>query len=217
MLSFNGKRLSILGDSLSTYKGISNDASANTSIGYNHYFYCEPFPLSGTYFMRVLKEFNMVLCVNNSFSGGNLSGQNDPTSGLNRAHQLADNCGNKPDLIIVFIGINDLGRRVDPDIFATDYFKTLKIIKENYPNALVCCVNLPDRDIYLKDMAVIFNNAISDAVNSMGDNFFTVDLFNSRLNNDFYYNNTVDGLHLDEDGAKIVAQIIIDKLKDINL
>jgi lysophospholipase L1-like esterase len=41
-----------------------------------------------------------------------------------------------------------------------------------------------------------------------GDNFFIADLFNSRLNNDFYYNNTLDGLHPDEDGMHIIAEVI---------
>ena len=47
----------------------------------------------------------------------------------------------------------------------------------------------------------------------MGKNFFIADLFGSRLNGDFYYNNTIDGLHPDEDGMRIIAEIIEEAIK----
>ena len=84
-----GKRMSILGDSVSTYKGASNDASANFSTSYNPYFYRLPFPLEKTYWSLILDKFGMSLCVNNSWSGGNLSGIDDESSGVNRASQLS--------------------------------------------------------------------------------------------------------------------------------
>ena len=40
--------------------------------------------------------------------------------------------------------------------------------------------------------------------------FFVANLFNIRLNNDFYYMNTHDGLHPDEEGMKIIAEVVID-------
>ena len=43
-----GKKLSILGDSISTYKGVSNDKNANSTIGGNAYFYRPIFELSDT-------------------------------------------------------------------------------------------------------------------------------------------------------------------------
>ena len=208
-----GKRVSILGDSISTYKNVSNNADANITTFVNPYKYSDPFPLEKTYWMRVIKTFGMTLCVNNSWSGGNLSGKDNESSGMNRAHQLADNNGEKPDFIILFMGTNDLGRGVDPKIFESDYRATLSIIKENYPNAIVCCINLPDRDIFLKQRAEIFNQIIESAVNDAGDNFFIADLYRSRLNNDFYYMNTTDGIHPDEDGMRIIAEIVIESVK----
>lgn len=208
-----GIKLSILGDSISTYKGVSNDACANSTIYINPYYYKEPFPLEKTYWMRIIKSLDLTLCVNNSWSGGNLSGKDDPSSGVNRANHLSDARGDAPDLIIVFMGINDLGRRVDSAIFATDYERTLLTIKERLPHAAVCCVNLPDRDIMIKPRTEVFNRAIEAAVEAAGENFFIADLFNSRLNNDFYYMNTLDGLHPDEDGMKIIAEVIEESIK----
>ena len=202
------KRISILGDSISTYRGASNDITANASLSANPYFYKEPFPIEKTYWMRLIDSLGLELCVNNSWSGGNLSGENDESAGVNRVKCLSRDSGEKPNLIIVFMGLNDLGRGVDVATFASDYEKTLEIIKKMHPEADVCCVNLPDRDIMLKKRAQAFNEAIDKAVLDAGEKFFVADLFHSRLNNDFYYMNTVDGLHPDEDGMKIIAEVI---------
>lgn len=203
-----GKRLSILGDSISTYQGVSDDPSIHETIKYNPYFYRKSFPVEKTYWYQLLNTFGLSLCVNNSWSGGNLSGGDDPTSGVNRVNHLSNNNGEAPDVIIVFMGINDLGRRVSPDVFYSDYERTLASIKNNYPHAMVCCVNLPDRDILMKKQTAVFNQIIEDAVKKAGENFIIADLFHSRLNNDFYYINTVDGLHPDEDGMRIIAEVI---------
>ena len=108
-----GKKISILGDSVSTYVGISNDSGANSSLVYNKYFYKPPFPLEKTYWQILMREFSLELCVNNSYSGANMSGDEDFSSGLSRAANLSRDSGEKPDIIIVFMGINDLGRGVD--------------------------------------------------------------------------------------------------------
>lgn len=203
-----GKRMSILGDSLSTYLGVSNDKNANKRLLFNPSFYKPPFPVEKTYWHLLLEKFHMELCVNNSYSGGNLSGRGDEDAGVNRAAHLSREDGTSPDLILVLMGLNDLGRQVDAEVFAADYRDTLCTLKKKYPEALVCCVNLPDRDIYLKQRAEVFNAAIAAAVAAAGENFFLADLFHSRLNNDTYYMNTVDGLHLDEDGMRILAEVI---------
>jgi lysophospholipase L1-like esterase len=207
-----GKKISILGDSISTYQAVSNDPSINPSLLYNPVYYKKPFPLERTYWMQLIDRLGMTLCVNNSWSGGNLSGKDDPTSGMNRATQLSRDSGEKPDFILLFMGMNDLGRGIHPDVFLKSYSETLSIFKELYPDATVCCVNLPDRDVYLKPRCEIFNKIIESAVKDAGDKFFIADLYHSRLNNDFYYMNTTDGLHPDEDGMRIIAEIIIESI-----
>ena len=210
----NGKRISILGDSISTYQGVSNDATINSTLFANPCYYGGAFPLEKTYWMQLINNLGLTLCVNNSWSGGNLSGINDETSGINRVHQLSRDSGEIPDLVIVFMGMNDLGRGVDVTVFEEDYTRTLNIIKEAFPLAKVCCVNLPDRDIFLKKRAELFNAAIRNAVKEAGENFFIADLFKSRLNGDFYYMNTTDGLHPDEDGMRIIAEVVEETIKN---
>ena len=203
-----GKRISILGDSISTYKGVSDDGAVCSTIKYNATFYKAPFPLEKTYWKRVIDDLGLTLCVNNSWSGGNLSGREDPDSGVSRAAYLSRDDGTSPDIIIVFMGINDLGRRIDPAVFFADYTEALATIKREHPSASVCCVNLPDRDIFMKKQTEVYNELIARAAKAAGAGFFVADLFNSPLNNDFYYDNTIDGLHPDEDGMKYIAEVI---------
>lgn len=211
-MTLEGKKLSILGDSVSTYKGISDDASANSTLIYNPYFYREPMPPEKTYWWLVMERLGLTLCVNNSFSGGKLSGRNDPDSGVNRASRLSRDDGAEPDIIIIFMGMNDLGMRVDISTFSTDYERTLQTVRERHPGAAVCCVELPDRDVIMKKRTEQFNGAIEAAVKSAGDGFFVADLFHSPLNNDCYHMNTLDGLHPDEDGMRMIADVVTDAI-----
>ena len=203
------KKLSVLGDSVSTYYGMSNSKEACSSTQYNpSRYFKRHFPVENTYWYIIMEKYGLSLCVNNSWSGGNLSGRDNPDSGVCRAAHLSRDNGEMPDFIIVFMGLNDLGRNVDPEVFGRDYEYALLTIKERYPQATVCCVNLPDRDIALKSRAIIFNEAIENAAKTAGDNFFVADLFNSKLNNDTFYNNTIDGLHPDQDGMRMIAEVI---------
>ena len=63
---------------------------------------------------------------------------------------------------------------------------------------------------YFKPRCEVFNSAIEKAAGEMG--FAVADLFHSRLSNDTYYFNTVDGLHPDEDGMRIIAEVIGDAI-----
>ena len=205
--------LSILGDSISTYAWVSNDEKARFSTFGNPYFYKDPFPLEKTYFMRVMDAFGMSLCVNNSWSGGTLSGE-FAFSGCNRARALARDDGTMPDLIIVFMGMNDLGRNVPLEKFSKAYKKTLLTLAQCYPTADVLCVTLPDRAPYVHERTLQYNREITRYVKAMGARFFLCDLFHSPLKNDDYYNNTVDGLHPDEDGMRIIADRMIDAINE---
>ena len=199
--------VSVLGDSISTYQGISNDEEAHPSLAGNPYFYREPFPLRKTYWMRLLRSLGLTLCVNNAWSGGNLSGREDETAGVNRARALSRTDGTNPDLVIVFMGINDLGRNLPAEQFRRDYEYTLALLRAQYPKAYLCCINLPDRDPVLSRRAECFNRIIDEAAEKTGERCFVADLFRSPLRFDTYYLNTLDGLHPDMDGMRMIADV----------
>ncbi len=77
---YKGKQLSVMGDSISTFKGISNSASYNKTLTPNHTYYHSESSIPKwqyTYWGRVIGYLDMKLCVNNSWSGGDVYGSSN--------------------------------------------------------------------------------------------------------------------------------------------
>ena len=107
---YRGLDLSVFGDSISTYEGISNNTKYNATIANNQVWYNADaisesllYDHTYTYWGRMTKELNMHLCVNNSWSGDSLGSKRY----LTRAKQLHSEAGYTPDVIVVYFGIND--------------------------------------------------------------------------------------------------------------
>ncbi len=188
------KKISILGDSISTYYGYSNEGLYNGTLVSNAVFYYPMFPMTvdKTYWMRIIDEFSLTLCVNNSWSGSYLTkrapnvGKDDGallSPGVERVKYLSDQNGVSPDIILVFMGINDLGAGVKANTFKTAYGEVLKSASELYPNADVFCVGMPYRG-YLNEETEEYNAAIKDAVRSAGNRFVYADIFYGALSVD---------------------------------
>ena len=114
---FSGKTFSILGDSISTFAGVSNNTSFNSTIGNNELYYTEgrqDVYLEDTWWQQVMDALDMNLCVNNSWSGSTVF---YPRKGVgsegyvSRCVQLHSDQNPEspadPDVIAVFLGTND--------------------------------------------------------------------------------------------------------------
>ena len=129
----DGKYISVLGDSISTFNGYSNDSKVNSTIGGNgpRYnvgaadtkpgSYCLLESVNDTWWMHFANRSGMNLLVNNSWAGSQVFGGKTsdgrviPAAYLDRCVNLHDNTlennpGNTPvypDVIFVYLGIND--------------------------------------------------------------------------------------------------------------
>ncbi len=150
---FTRKRLSILGDSISTYDGY-----VPTGTGYASYYHgnnCGVSSVDETWWKRLLDNTGMILCKNNSVSGSCMStaARQDRVSGCmaERTGGLSDGTNN-PDIVIVYMGMNDFLNAVDigdydgngaipadMTVFRNAYATALLAIMNNYPNAKVYC------------------------------------------------------------------------------
>ena len=107
-----GKTISILGDSISTYTGVSNDANANASLAGGAIYYTpgkQGVYQADTWWQQVIDSLDMELCVNNSWSGSAVLPTRSGTAGgyRDRCVQLHNAAGEEPDIIAVFLGTND--------------------------------------------------------------------------------------------------------------
>ena len=167
--------LSILGDSISTYTGVSNDPNANSTLKGGAIYYN-----AGTlgvyqndiWWQQAVDQRDLKLLVNNSWSGSCVFKERSGTIGayLDRCVQLHSNAGEEPDLIAVYLGTNDfwtfpdaLGtagaidydsliveddQRVNyavPTTTCEAYAIMLHKMKQRYPDAEVYCFTLLPR------------------------------------------------------------------------
>ncbi len=111
-----GKTFSILGDSISTFYGISNNPNYNATLKSGAIFYPRSdfdVAVEDTWWSQSARFFGMEMLLNNSWSGSCLMNRRYGTDGayINRCVQLhpdnGENAFKAPDIIAYFIGTND--------------------------------------------------------------------------------------------------------------
>ena len=217
---FSGLKLSVIGDSISSYEGVSNNktynplylSTAEATFGtyygnttHSDYDTYAEVTRKDTWWQQVADTLDMQLLVNNSWSGSFIV--KDPALGNNTEYGVAaykDRCvnlhigENKPDMIAVFLGTNDIGNytttkigsKADIDTasernalytnvgkFSTPstsiaaYYIMLSRMVDTYPKAEIYCM-LPT--IWQDDMA----SGYTDALNTFNEGVrYLVDYF----------------------------------------
>ena len=172
-----GKKLGIIGDSISTYSGY-------IPSGYQTFYPRNTVTsVENTWWKQLLNETGMELCVNASWSGSTISGDTSRTDGYvgcsdARVNALTKQNGDIPDIIICFMGINDFGKNngiscgvyegktsvsTDTNIteITTAYGVLLKKLQVKYPNARIfVCRILPEQ--FASEMSGSFANGFPD-------------------------------------------------------
>ena len=154
-----GKNISILGDSLSTFAGYSNDSTnTNLMIGDNISTYgvgitgIDVTSVDQTWWKQTADMTGMNVLVNNSSSGSMVTEDKDcdgttSKSGLTRCEYLdantGDNSGTTPDIIAVNMGINDMLNGVGVATFKDNYTLMIQKIKAKYKDAKIFVFTLP--------------------------------------------------------------------------
>ncbi len=112
--AYSGKYISVMGDSISTFNGISTDASLGLGDNPTYSKYTlggAVYDYTKTYWGKLADETDMELCVINSWGAGMVYGRSkyDGKDGmLLRSYNLAKG-GKAPDFILLNYGINDMG------------------------------------------------------------------------------------------------------------
>lgn len=236
-ITFEGFGLSILGDSISTYDGYIPEGFA--------VFY----PLGGvvtdvsqTWWMRLLEDTGMELCSNDSSSGSTCVGDSlsldDPKYGCSgyRISLIAGKQGKMPDVIIVYMGTNDLligvplgdndgTKLVDEGMvenFSDAYTLILDGLESNYPAAQIyCCTLAPVGDWGTDSPFVIFTNYLgltaedySKRIQIIADNrgIPVIDLYHCGVEIDNLHEMTTDGVHMTPAGMECVERAVLSSM-----
>ena len=185
----NGKTISILGDSLSTFAGYSNtidtDNISTYGVGITG---IDVTDVNQTWWKQAADEMGMSVLVNNSSSGSMVGVDNDcdgatSKSGISRCEHLDNNDGITPDIIAVYMGINDLLMKdsnatnsYDATQFKTYYTTMITTIKAKYTSAEIAVFTLPNvlnetkgtNTFVDATLLTDFNNAIKEVATEQG-------------------------------------------------
>ncbi|MDE7132189.1 MAG: SGNH/GDSL hydrolase family protein [Lachnospiraceae bacterium] len=233
-VSLEGLGISILGDSISTYDGWIPE-------GFNVFY-----PLDGeltdvsqTWWKSLIDDTGMELCANNSSSGSTCSGDSlsidDPMFGCSdgRLSFLAGSQGRLPDVIVIYMGTNDLLKGVpigdndgtklveegNVENFSDAYCLMLDKLASYYPTAQIfCCTLAPVGDWGTDQPFVIFENHLgltaeeySNQIKVIADSkgATVIDLYHCGITIDNLAEMTTDGVHLTLVGMECVKEKVL--------
>ena len=214
-VNLSGKYISVLGDSISTYDGYSNDCvNGNSTIGNNAVYY--PLSYGGmtvddTWWKQLIARANANLLVNNSWScstvtGGVISSGNGARA-KNLHCDIGNNAGRTPDIIIVYLGINDFDAGISIEQFSAEYCGMIGEMSEAYPEAQIYCLNLPYRAGADSERLTEFNNSISVCCERY--DYRLVDVYANTWTQINYERYLIDGLHPNSLGMDLITNELI--------
>ena len=241
-----GMYVSLLGDSISTYLGVSNDTDRNTHTagnvaGYRDggYYTNDVTSVDLTWWMQSINAFDMKLLVNHASGSGRLL--TTPSNGTLPAYydekclNLHDNSGNnagmEPDIIAVYIGVNDgSGQKpagslaeidfseliqgtsetgyqyATPITMAEGYAVMLHKMQNRYPEAEIFLFTIPRFNAPVPE----YRSVIKEIAAYFGVR--VVDLYDSVLTQSGYSKYFFDGVHPNAEGMKVIAGLFQEEL-----
>ena len=210
-----GKYISVLGDSISTYDGYSNDCvNGNSTLGNNAVYY--PLSYGGmtvddTWWTQLIARANAHLLVNNSWSGSTVTGGIISSGNGARAKNLhcdiGNNAGRSPDIIIVYLGINDFDAGISIEQFSAEYCDMIGEMSEAYSEAQIYCLNLPYRSGADSERLAEFNNSILACCERYDCRL--VDVYANTWTQINYGRYLIDGLHPNSLGMDLITNELI--------
>lgn len=138
-MEYTGKKFSFLGDSISTYKGVTI-TDPNTFYGREMIRKGGFSGVEDTWWMRLVTALGGAFEADNAFSGSCVTdgyGLGRGACTMERVTALG-----RPDVICIFMGANDLGFGVPAGEFEAAYGLLLARLKETYPQAEIWCATM---------------------------------------------------------------------------
>ena len=213
--------ISILGDSISTFEGYSNNPLRNTTTKDNAVYYGGEGNTGSEYSLRLedcwwyksAQEVGLRVLVNNSWSGDRVS-----LRGLQRCEQLhSDVLNAEPDIIAVYLGTNDYNHSLSVEDFYEKYAEMVKKITTRYTAKVFLLTVVPNGRCFklgrtLEELP-LFNQQIKKIAKQYGCT--VVDLYeDSGITEENYSQYTFDGdLHPNVEGHARMAKCLIEKMK----
>lgn len=216
---------SVLGNSISTYSGYIPN-------GYANYYTASKLAVKDTWWMLLSAKDDYELASNASWAGSsvaNKSGKNANSYFTSETRIKALSSKGIPDIILVLGGTNDWGDNsgylgdypaddnYDLKEFRGAYSYLVAQLKEKYPSTdIICCSIIPRRQSRSQknDYGVTqieIDESIKYICNRHNILYIDMSICGIEKNINKY---TIDGLHPNKEGMKIIAEYIYSQLKE---
>lgn len=216
--SLEGKKISFLGDSITTFYADGSEANSYYTEKDTYYYptYSSTIKtVDKTWWYQLYKNTNMTLGINNSWSGtcaeeyGDRAGYSDA-----RINTLDDN-GN-PDIIIVYLGTNDNASGVSMGGYKSAINKIIDKIRglSDAQIYLVAMGYSAYTGMYYKEQTRIeYNEVLRDIATTRKCGIIPLDEYVVEANYQVYLQ---DFLHYNAKGAELLAKVAEKAIKEYN-
>ena len=209
--------IAIMGDSISTFYSPNSKVNSIWQ-GENEYYYPRYAPsvssVSSTWWYQTVEALGANLLVNNSLSGSAVCVGNN--KGMDRARILKNMYNNIiPDVLIIYMGVNDGVSKVSQSDFEKGYRKMLDLIKTNFPSCQVFVCTLPYETYTDGTYRAGYNQTIESLAEEF--NLPVIDLANiwdetTEVKNNWHY--LYDNIHPGVLGMQKISQQAIKAIKE---
>ncbi len=213
-----GKKISILGDSISTFYSANSSMNSYYSQEGRYYYptYCPDVKtVDKTWWAQLITNTNMVLGINNSWSGSTAVGTGESAGCSDaRINTLIEN--GEPDIIIIYLGTNDVCSGYTPEAFIEAYETIIaKISKLCIAQVYVCTLGYSAFTgmQYTDTNRVAYNKAIREFASKHNLGVIPLDEYIMEDNYNLYLS---DNLHYKYAGTKLISQICEKTLCEFN-
>ncbi|HBK02008.1 MAG TPA: hypothetical protein DDY77_03125 [Clostridiales bacterium] len=222
--ALKGKNVSVIGDSISTYRNYSNLAAADTTNStvrnnadcYKDFWKGGSVKPRDTWWYQAISQTGMNLLVNNAYSGDSVTSERFRNGCVN----LHDNTGNEndinPDIIFCYIGINNNTAGTSVEEFKAAYENAVTLMKNKYADAEIYLFTLPQNYTMNNNKTKLallddYNTAIRELAETHKCNVVDLALY-SKITAANSLNYTVDNLHPNLMGMDVITKVLTDEL-----
>ena len=217
-ISLEGKTVSILGDSISTFYADGSEMNSYYG-GENQFFYPRYSTtiktVDKTWWYQLIKNNDLKLGVNNSWSGSCAIGTGSSAGASDGRINTIDDNG-MPDIVIIFLGTNDVcsGYSVSKfeEAIRTMITKINKLGSTQIFLTTLGYVNYKGSN-YTNDNRLAYNNVLRKLASEYGCGIVPLDEY---LLDDTYMFYLEDSLHYNAKGATLLSKIYEKSIKEFN-
>lgn len=214
--SLEGKKLSILGDSISTFYKEGSEMNSYYS-GENQFYYplysATVKTVDKTWWYQLLKNTNMTLGINNSWSGSCAYGTSASAGCSDERINTIDDNGT-PDIVIIYLGTNDCASGFETEAFIGAIEQMISKVKSlGIYNIFITTLGYSAYKgaSYKEETRLSYNEQLRIVAKENNCGIIPLDEYITETSYSFYLG---DNLHYNAKGATLLSKIYEKSMKE---